>query len=234
MRQTKKDRQKSVSAGYHTHIYDETLGIKNGQLHSIIDKNEIFPYDPSTFPASPANGSSTVAKPAVRQSSTTAPDTLASAPIIANVIACRPASTTSSTSFNPADITTKAPSATTTSVGASSTAISAATPTSATTFADAAAVFLSTQHPAISNEVIKEYKSNGYAQSILAVLSNAGADSRYSLANGLIIINNRLYVPAKLRPRVADLLHQALDDALAPAYCSGDSDAEKKPKIRVA
>uniref|UniRef100_A0A914Q3R8 Gag protein n=1 Tax=Panagrolaimus davidi TaxID=227884 RepID=A0A914Q3R8_9BILA len=155
---------------------------------------------------------STVAKAALRPSSITATDAHASTPTISNVVACRPPSTSSTASSNPAVCTTKAH--------------------SAITFADAAAVFLSTQHPAISNDVIKEYESDGYAKTIMACLSNGATGSRYSLVNGLIIISNRLYVPAKLRPRVSEILLEAYNNALAPEHCSGvrfRSDAEKKP-----
>uniref|UniRef100_A0AC35GKU6 Gag protein n=1 Tax=Panagrolaimus sp. PS1159 TaxID=55785 RepID=A0AC35GKU6_9BILA len=208
--QWRDDKTNAWMSGRVTDIYYNTLGIQTGQLHAIIDKKKVYPHDPSMFPASPANGSSTVA--AIRTSFSAVPATTAST--VAKPARRQSSSTTPDTraSSNPAINTTKSP--------------------STTTFADAAAVFLLTQHPAVSNDVIKEYESDGYAKTIMACLSNGATGSRYSLVNGLIIISNRLYVPANIRPRVSELLLEAFNYALAPEHCSGvrlHPDAEKKP-----
>uniref|UniRef100_A0A914ZA88 RNA-directed DNA polymerase n=1 Tax=Panagrolaimus superbus TaxID=310955 RepID=A0A914ZA88_9BILA len=63
------------------------------------------------------------------------------------------------------------------------------------------------QLPVTANEIIKAYETDEYGQTILKSLADGTRDSRFFVVNGIIMMNNRVYIPAVLRSRVLDQLH---------------------------
>uniref|UniRef100_A0A914Z7V6 RNA-directed DNA polymerase n=1 Tax=Panagrolaimus superbus TaxID=310955 RepID=A0A914Z7V6_9BILA len=61
--------------------------------------------------------------------------------------------------------------------------------------------------PVSAAEIVKEYKQDGHAQEILNALQNPTPESRFSLVDDVILMNDRVYIPASLRPRVLEQLH---------------------------
>uniref|UniRef100_A0A914QPJ1 RNA-directed DNA polymerase n=1 Tax=Panagrolaimus davidi TaxID=227884 RepID=A0A914QPJ1_9BILA len=75
-----------------------------------------------------------------------------------------------------------------------------------TVFSEIAVKQLSTL-PVNATEVVNAYEEDDFAQNILRSLANGTSDSKYSLVNDIIMMNNRVYIPAALRSRVLEQLH---------------------------
>uniref|UniRef100_A0A914R2Q9 RNA-directed DNA polymerase n=1 Tax=Panagrolaimus davidi TaxID=227884 RepID=A0A914R2Q9_9BILA len=63
------------------------------------------------------------------------------------------------------------------------------------------------QLPVNAEEIKKEYEKDDFGHSLLNQFDKGVADTKFSLVNGIIMMNNRVYIPATLRQRVLEQLH---------------------------
>uniref|UniRef100_A0AC35GTQ6 Uncharacterized protein n=1 Tax=Panagrolaimus sp. PS1159 TaxID=55785 RepID=A0AC35GTQ6_9BILA len=61
--------------------------------------------------------------------------------------------------------------------------------------------------PVTAAEIVNEYDQDGHAQEILKLLQSPTPESKFSLVNDVILMNDRVYIPANLRRRVLEQLH---------------------------
>uniref|UniRef100_A0AC34EZC1 Integrase catalytic domain-containing protein n=1 Tax=Panagrolaimus sp. ES5 TaxID=591445 RepID=A0AC34EZC1_9BILA len=61
--------------------------------------------------------------------------------------------------------------------------------------------------PVTSEDITKAYETDEFAQEVRRSFCNGSTDTRFSEVKGVIMMQNRVYIPAALRARVLDQLH---------------------------